>query len=211
MLNPMQKDLLTELVNVYVGQAASLLSEMTGRQVNLCVPEAELIMLSNLKRNEKPALSFFSLGHVVSSSIRFGYDFQGKAFLTFPVEQVKILVHACLEDNLPMEYDENEMDLIDTDFDVLREIANIILNSIVGGFGNLLSTKLEYSLPEVELIFISESDQQMLFEKEAYALVLHTNFSLAGTEIQGTIIIVLSMNSVSQLLYKIDEMLVRET
>ncbi|MPN53229.1 hypothetical protein SDC9_200893 [bioreactor metagenome] len=103
------------------------------------------------------------------------------------------------------------MDLIDTDFDVLREIANIILNSIVGGFGNLLSTKLEYSLPEVELIFISESDQQMLFEKEAYALVLHTNFSLAGTEIQGTIIIVLSMNSVSQLLYKIDEMLVRET
>lgn len=211
MLNPMQKDVLTEIVNVYIGKAASLLSEMTGRRVNLCVPEAELISLSDLKKSDQPFLAFFSLGHIVSSSIRFGYDFQGKAFLTFPVEQVKILVHACLGENLPAENDEAEIKLIDTDFDVLREIANIILNAVVGGFGNLLETKLEYSLPEVELIFVSESDQKILFENEAYILVLHTAFSLSDTTIKGIILIVLSMNSVTQLLHKIDEMLVNET
>lgn len=211
MLNPMQKDVLTEMVNVYIGKAASLLSDMTGRRVNLCVPEAELISLLDLKRSEKPFLTFFSLGHIVSSSIQFGYDFQGKAFLTFPAEQVKTLVHACLGENLPAETDEAEIKLIDTDFDVLKEIANIILNAVVGGFGNLLETKLEYTLPEIELIFVSESDQQILFENEAYILVLHTAFSLSDTKIKGIIMIVLSMNSVSQLLGKIDEMLVSET
>jgi chemotaxis protein CheC len=211
MLNPMQKDVLTEIVNVYIGKAASLLSEMTGRRVNLRVPEAELISLSDLKKSERSPFTFFSLGHIVSSSIRFGYDFQGKAFLTFPTEQVKVLVQACLGEPIPADNNEAEMKLMDTDFDVLREIANIILNAIVGGFGNLLETKLEYSLPEVELIFVSESDQQILFENQAYILVLHTAFSLSDTRINGTIMIVLSMNSVSQLLHKIDEMLVDET
>jgi chemotaxis protein CheC len=211
MLNPMQKDVLTEIVNVDIGKAASLLSDMTGCRVNLCVPEAELISLSDLKKSEAPFLSFFSVGHIVSSSIQFGYDFRGKAFLTFPADQVKILVHACLGEDLPDKLDDGEVKLIDTDFDVLREIANIILNAVVGGFGNLLETKLEYTLPEVELIFVSEADQQILFENEAYILVLHTAFSLADTKIKGIIMIVLSMNSVSQLLGKIDEMLVNAT
>jgi hypothetical protein len=48
------------MVNVYVGKAASLLSEMTGRRVNLCVPEAELISLLDMKSADKPFLAFFS-------------------------------------------------------------------------------------------------------------------------------------------------------
>ena len=208
MLNPMQKDVLTEIVNVDIGKAASLLSDMTGCRVNLCVPAAELISPADLKKSDGPLLSFFTVGHIVSSSIQFGYDFRGKAFLTFPADQVKVLVHACLGEALSDELGDGEERLLDTDFDVLKEIANIILNAVVGGFGNLLETKLEYTLPEVELIFVSEADQHILYENEAYILVLHTAFSLADTEIKGIIMIVLSMNSVSQLLSKIDEMLV---
>lgn len=35
MLSLMQKDILTELVNVYIGQAANLLSEMVNQKKNL--------------------------------------------------------------------------------------------------------------------------------------------------------------------------------
>ncbi len=43
MLNPMQKDALTEIINVYIGKAASMLSEMVNQRVILSVPEVELI------------------------------------------------------------------------------------------------------------------------------------------------------------------------
>ncbi|MDD3270140.1 MAG: chemotaxis protein CheC, partial [Syntrophomonadaceae bacterium] len=42
----MQKDALTEMVNVYVGQAASFLSEMVNQKVILAVPEVELITVN---------------------------------------------------------------------------------------------------------------------------------------------------------------------
>ena len=43
MLTEMQKDVLGEIVNVYIGQAASLLSEMTGQEIRLNVPQVLLL------------------------------------------------------------------------------------------------------------------------------------------------------------------------
>ena len=43
MLNELQKDVLGEIVNVYIGQAASLLSEMTGQEIRLNVPQVLLL------------------------------------------------------------------------------------------------------------------------------------------------------------------------
>ena len=44
MLTEMQKDVLGEIVNVYIGQAASLLSEMTGQEIRLNVPQVLLLV-----------------------------------------------------------------------------------------------------------------------------------------------------------------------
>ncbi len=49
---------------------------------------------------------------------------------------------------------QNEEGFADTDFDVLKEIANIILNAILGELGNTLEVKMEYSLPEIELLYV---------------------------------------------------------
>jgi len=204
MLNLMQKDILTELVNVYIGQAANLLSEMVTQKIELTIPQIMLITVSELDFSKYQYLSVFSSGHVVSSSMSFGHEFQGKAFLVFPPEQAKLLVTACTGEILPVESG-NIVHLVDTDLDILREIGNLIINAIIGEFGNLLDIRVEYSLPEIELISFSET-QKIFLQNDIYILVLHTSFTLSKTRITGAVLIALSLNSVSLLLEKINEL-----
>lgn len=205
MLSEMQKDVLTELVNVYVGKAASLLSEMVDQKINLTIPQVELIYVYN-EDSLSQYSAVFSSGHIISSGIGFGQSFRGKAFLIFPVEEAKIIVNACLGEELVADKDQ-ACELVDTDFDILREVSNVVLNAIVGEFGNLLETKLEYSLPEIELIFLSEFDYKGIAENNVYVLILHTSFMLAEAKVKGVVLIVLSMNSVTWLINKLDELL----
>jgi chemotaxis protein CheC len=206
MLNDLQKDLLAELVNVYVGQAASMLSEMVNQKIVLTIPEVELISISDFDRADRRYNIFFSEGHVITSSLKFGHEFNGKAFLMFPADQAKILVNTCLGE-MTSGIDTSAKSLMDTDLDVLKEISNVILNAIIGEFGNFLELKLEYALPDIELIYVSSTDQQVFLQNEVYVLILHTSFLLADTNVKGVIIIALSMNSISDLLGKIDALL----
>ena len=211
MLTDAQKDVLTELVNVYVGHAASLLSEMTSQEIMLRVPEVYLLPEGDSELNALSRQDVFAQRHVVSSSITFSQGMHGKAFLIFPAVQAKFLVNACLGEPLPTNRDLIARELLDTDIDVLREIANVILNSVMGGFGNLLNTCLEYSIPEVELLFMTEKeDKDTLLTNRAHILVLKTDFSLSGGEITGIMLIAFSLSSLSLLLNKLDAMLLEE-
>lgn len=206
LINAMQKDVLTEMMNIYIGQAANLLSEMVNQRIVLSVPEVELIDVKNMDHT-KHLPSIFSPGHIISSSIAFGQKLQGKAFLMFPAEQAKLLVNACLGEDAVKPDNQNFLGFIDTDFDVLKEISNVILNAIIGELSNFLETRVDYSLPDIELIHISESQGKILLRDSTYILLLHTHFLLAETQVKGVILIALSMNSVNWLLDKIDAML----
>ncbi|MCM3171835.1 MULTISPECIES: chemotaxis protein CheC [Paenibacillus] len=206
MLNELQKDMLTELVNVYVGQAANMLSEIVDKHIVLSIPEVELISISDVDPGDRRYKLFFSEGHLFRSSLQFGYDFQGKAFLMFPAEQAKVLANMCLGE-LTETIDPEECRLLDTDLDVLKEVSNILLNAIIGEFGNFLEMKLEYVLPDIELLHVTHSDPQILLQNDVYVLVLHTSFLLADTNVKGIILIALSMNSISSLLEKMNALL----
>lgn len=203
MLNEMQKDVLTELVNVYVGEAAKLLSEMTSQAVDLKVPEVIIVSADDMNRNIFPVQDVLSPGHIISASIRFSQGLQGKAFLIFPAKQAKILVNACMGETLES-WQDVPTEMMDTDLDVLNEVANIILNSIMGGFGNLLGAYLDYSIPEVELIYVEETEQKLMLEKQTNILVLRTFFTLSDIAVHGAMLITLSLNSITHLMDKIN-------
>lgn len=126
MLNELQKDLLTELVNVYVGQAANMLSEIVDKHIVLNIPEVELISIKEVDPEDRRYNILFAEGHLFRSSLQFGYQFQGKAFLMFPAEQAKVLANMCLGE-LTENVDANDCLLMDTDLDVLQEISNVSL------------------------------------------------------------------------------------
>jgi chemotaxis protein CheC len=207
MLNENQTDVLKELINVYIGKAASLLSEMANQRIILAVPDIEVLNVNELDDNSSSSRLLFSPGHVVSSSLKFGHDFSGRAFLIFPASEAKTLVDACMGEYIPDSDENASTNLEDTDFDVLKEISNVILNSVIGEFGNILETKLEFSLPEVELIFVSETEQKIFIQGNIYVLVLHTSFKFADAKVEGALLLALGMNSLSMVISKIDKIL----
>ncbi len=208
MLNEMQRDALTEIFNIFVGRAACILSEMTGRKIELFVPVIDLLPGHAVNPQYLDLCIGSCSGHIMSSSMKFGYIYSGKAFLLFPAAQAKLLVSLCLheiKDDNDIIFDEQE--LLDTDFDVMKEVGNIILNAVIGGLGNILAAKLTYSLPEVEMFFVSTEDQAVILQDNIYVLALKTLFSIADTQFRGAILIILGMDSVNQLIGKIDRIL----
>jgi chemotaxis protein CheC len=206
MLNEQQSDLLKEYVNVFTGKAASMLSEMANQKILLRVPEVEVLHMAQDGVDALKKISLFSEGHIVSSVMNFGHDFSGRALLIFPAEKAKNLVDACLGDG--NEEDASAVSLEDTDFDVLKEISNVLLNSIIGEFANMLGVKLEFTLPDVELIFVSEFEQKMyLKNNNIYILMLYTVFTLAETKVDGVVVIALGMDSLNMLIAKLNEVL----
>ncbi len=127
--------------------------------------------------------------------------------MIFPADQAKLLVNVCLGEEPVIQESEELVAFIDTDFDVLKEISNVILNAIIGELSNFMDTRVHYSLPDIELIYVSESEGTILLKENTYLLLLHTTFLLSETPVNGFILIALSMNSVSWLLEKIDALL----
>lgn len=200
MLNELQKDLLKEYVNVFIGKAAGMLSEMANQRVLLTVPEVEVI---NTTYNIDRQSGLFKHGHIVSSSMQFGDDFNGKALLIFSADKAKILVDSCLGIE-PSTGQNQDMALMDTDFDALKEISNVILNSVVGEFSNLVETTVEFTIPDIELVFVGETEQVEVLKKNVYMLLMHTSFTLEKTAIDGVIIIALGVNSLKRLIDRLD-------
>ena len=203
MLSELQKDLLSEILNTNLGVAASLLSEMVNQKVILSLPSLDL-----KKGNEidlRPLTKESSDFHTsVLSTMRFGNDFSGNAYIVFPADKAKYLVEACMGDE-----DKGDLfsKLSEQDLDVIKEISNIIFNAVIGEFGNLLDVKLEYSLPKIEMTVVDSMDGGILPE-EMHFLSMFNSFYLSKSQVRGMIFIALSIGSENMLISKLNEMLV---
>ncbi len=206
MLSELQKDLLMELLNTNLGVAASLLSEMVNQKVILSLPNIELQKGTeiDLRPLEKEDSEFHTS---VLSSMRFGNDFSGNAYIVFPAEKAKYLVDACLGEEEKDEDNALFSKLSAQDLDVIKEISNIIFNAVIGGFGNLLEVKLEYTLPHIEMTVVDSMDSGLLPENMHF-LSMFNSFYLSKSQVRGMIFIALSVNSENMLLDKMNEMLV---
>lgn len=203
MLNPMQKDVLVEIMNTNIGLAASVLSEMVNQKVLLSIPEVDLVEGGEFSNylNERDGL--ISLKKTIISSISFGKKFCGKAYIFYPIDKARALVEACLGEENTDRHD----DLNDDDFDVLKEVSNVILNTVTGELGNLINEKLEYTSPEIKLNIESDFEETEIISEKDKVLVLYTSFFLSRSQIRGLILISLSLQSISTLIAKIDEFL----
>lgn len=202
MLTPSQKDVLAEILNVQLGKSASLLSEMVNQKIILSVPEVDLKKGEDFNLTSLRKSSLFETSDFVVTSVAFGKEFTGNALVIFPDDNANVLVKACLGD----ESGAPDEGLSSIDADVIKEICNIILNSIVGEFGNLLGRKLEYT--SFELGYSIESlDDHRFIPEDSLVLLLFTSFLLTKSQIRGVILIALSSSSFDMLLVKINNIL----
>lgn len=194
-------DILKELFNISVGKAADMLSEIINRKIVLSVPNVEIFDIEDNEIELGKCLPPVLDGTLMVSSISFEKILTGKANLIFPVEKMRTFINLCLNN----EENSYEMDFTDVDFDIIKEIGNIILNCIIGEVGNQLEINLTYTLPEVKVFNKIEFNKDVENNKYNYILLLYITFIIDDTEIEGAVIIDLTLTSLNELMKKIEK------
>jgi len=189
-LNDLERDALTELVNIGVSHAAASLRKMVGRMVLLSVPAIEII-------GHPDAASLISereTGELVAVRQDFSGAFSGRALLIFPEANGLQLVRAVMGENI------SAAEAAEMEAEALAETGNIILNGCLGTMANMLRQPLTMTLPEV---FHTKGAGLFDLERQAaedgLILFLYINFSVLDRDLRGYIAMLLDLKSMDAL------------
>ena len=198
-LEGLERDALTELVNIGVSRAAASLRKMVGAQVLLSVPAVEVVS----RRGAATLLGEREAQDLVAVRQAFAGAFSGKALLIFPQASGLELAHAVAGGELS---DEAAAEL---EHEALAETGNIILNGCLASIANTLQQPLSLSLPEV-----LRGDGAALFEvqgegAEGLVLFLYIDFSVRAHDIHGYIAMLMDLPSLTALRRLIGDFIAR--
>ena len=197
-LNNEQQDSIAEVFNIGVGKAADSLSKLTGLKIDLSIPQVELVERSTLTSSLR---SHFNLvGKVVTLQQAFKGDFHGMAFLILPPEKLRELVGLILSGEADLENEEVYRDSA-------TEIGNIIISSCLSAFGNTVETPLALLPPamvEAEEDILTGQGGDPSFMR--HALVARVGLRIQQRNIDGFLVLVISVGSMKLLLACLEKM-----
>ncbi len=200
--NSAQQDALVEVCNIGMSKAAKQLSILLDSKVDISIPSISCLKLSevseNLLNHSEELLSF--VYQDILGSI------QGRTVLVFKKGQAKSLTDAvvgCMEKlsaKEEMMYQQEAM----------VEIGNIIISSCLAAMVNMLSMSVNLSIPKyVEYNNKSKlaKDVYQFDEKIEDAFIFRTNLKTIENSISGNLMLVVTSDSVIELLNKTQSML----
>lgn len=180
-LDEIQQDATVELMNISVGRACKSLSRLTGHEVGLSVPEVSFNFFD-------PAL-FEGVERCTAISQPFSGQLKGKTLIIFPQTVADTLVKLFLGGKIP-----EGVQLEDVEADALTEIGNIILNACIGTLTNQLKCQLETQFPAFYK-GTSEAVLEWSGMVGRYSMVLRTRFTIAETNIDSYLTVVMDADS----------------
>jgi chemotaxis protein CheC len=190
LLDELERDALTELVNIGVSRAAANLRKMVGEQVLLSVPSVEVVT----REGATVLIRERESGELVAVRQDFEGVFSGRALLIFPKSNSMALVHAVTGGVL------SAQDAADMENEALAETGNVVLNSCLATMANMLQQPLTMSLPEV-----IRGDGSALFDMSSsgsdggVVLFLYINFAINDRDIRGYIAMLMDLPSLHAL------------
>ncbi len=196
LLNDRELDVLKELINIGVGKAAGLLNELVQSPIKLNVPDIWVSTVDELKEK----LSSSGLGTYYAVKLNFEGKFSGIAEIVFPYESGNNLVSILTGE----EKYSNELDNVRAG--TLNEVANMLLNGVMGSISNLLKDCFEYSIP----IYFEDVFNNLLMDhstEKSVVLFGETHFEVENLSIEGDIIILLELPSFVSLKAELNKLL----
>jgi chemotaxis protein CheC len=197
-LTEIQKDALTELINIGFSKSAASLSELTGHRIFLGVPEVKLLPIDELAR----VLSGIVIDRIVTVHQIFNGPISGDAMLILNQNDSKKLVNLLLNQDGTDSLTDSSMR------DVLSEVGNILLNSCLGMFGNILKIRITFTVPQLQLETLENLIRTITIDNVeiSYALMVSMEFQLKDKSISSYLVLVLGITSLEQLLLEIEKL-----
>jgi len=199
-LSELERDALTEIVNIGVSRAASNLRKMIGDQVYLSVPSIDVVS----QRRAARLISEREVSELVAVRQGFTGAFAGRALLIFPETNSLDLVRAVTGNELTTQ------EVIDIEQEALAETGNVILNSCLATMANMLKQSLSMSIPEVVRgsgSNLFEVDEQS--ETEGLVLFLYIDFAVRSRDIRGYIAMIMDLPALASLKALLEDFIAR--
>jgi chemotaxis protein CheC len=198
-LTELQRDTITELLNIGMGRAAAALSEMVGEEVALTVPFVEVLS----RRDAAGLVRDKGCERIVAVLQEFSGLFWGNTLLVFPEEKSLDLVHSLIQDTFPLDI------MTEMEQEALMEIGNITLNACIGSIANVLQSEVSSSLPSFlrgpcEDIFGAKDGVQMHDET---VMFLRMDFALHTRAMHGCVVFLMDSDAMRLLREHIDQFL----
>lgn len=199
-LSGMQKDVLTEVMNLGIGRAASVLSELAGDVVDMGIPEVRLMPRSKVSKKLIAGIE----GKAAAVRQSFGGGIDGQSLLIFPEKASLELVRRILGEHLDVG------EISDLEQDALREVGNVILSACLGAFAEAFGNRIDNGLPEVLVANSGEvvnlcSPIMAEDPEDLRVLFMEVEFGIHSQEIHGYVMLLLGLAGITTLVSLIDE------
>lgn len=180
-LSKFQLDALVEVGNIGMGHAATSLSKMLGKKVQMTVPYINFIPVERLTD------MFGNVESLVAGVyLELTGDAQGKVLLLFPRESA-----LCLADTIMNRVTGQTTILSQIDQSALMEVGNILIGSYLTALNDFTGLKLRQSVPKLAFDMIGAVMDFLIIEVSAVAeeaLVIETQLIEPTEKIKGYVI-----------------------
>lgn len=189
-IGDIERDAVTEILNIAIGQAADSLSQLVEDEVRLSVPFVDFLTPSQAADRLQDETQG---GDSVAVRQHFEGRFYGDILLIFPERKSLDLVRHMLGDQVPLDQ------LTELEQEALLEVGNIILNACLGSLSNQLGMPVESSLPAYVrgrgCKILDLGAPKAMAEGEELVMFLHVDFSLLRKDVHGYLAFVMDIIS----------------
>jgi chemotaxis protein CheC len=195
-LTTLQRDALTELINIGYGRAAGALSELTGYRISLEVPRVSIHPIAEMARQLTRVIS----GEVASVNQMFNGPISGNALLLLDEHSAKMLSELLTDERSSTSgFDSSAREII-------TEVGNILLNALLGVFGNLLKVQVSFAVPRLRVESVQGVLESITIGSDElnYALLIHTRFQLRASNVTGYLVMILGITSLDRMLLELE-------
>ncbi|MDH5682549.1 MAG: chemotaxis protein CheC [Spirochaetota bacterium] len=184
-INEKQIDIIKEMLNIGVGRAANVLNTMLKSHVALYVPNVQIINIDMLEKTFQLAKDQSTAG----VQIGFEGDFSGLSLIIFPMDSASKIVSEVIQDNV------SKTGLNSIQSGTLTEVGNILLNNVIGTFGNMLNTHMRYTLPEYFNGPVTNLIDMQKISSSAMILIAEAKFTIETLQISGEVMLIFEVDS----------------
>jgi len=192
LLHDLELDLLTELFNIGVSQAATSLSQMVQQEILLCVPRVEFSTPQELAQRLGQQQSVIAISQEIDG------PFSAYAMLLFAEHNSLMVVRQMLGNQL------SEETLAELQQEALSEIGNIVLNACIGAISQGINDSFDIKLPHIKVatpdhLFDHLFDDFQVPSDQETILSLHIDMRLRDSQITSYLAFLLRGISFNQL------------
>lgn len=195
-LTTIQLDVLKEIGNIGSGNAATALSQLLGKAVDMKVPE---IYLADFRE----AMEIMGAPEklIVGILVRLSEDIEGMLMFLLEEPFAKTIVTSLMGEQ-PFSL----FELSDTDVSVLSEIGNIMGGSYVNAISSISSMTIDISVPAltVDMLGAIMSVPAVEFSQVGdKVLLINEQFLIDSVEIQSNMLLIPTVDSLEKLLIRL--------